>query len=64
MSAGRGVDADQSGHHQDVFYLFVLYHIRISIGDLPFYGLLAEYQEVFTGPWPGKGVDRVVKSEE
>ena len=58
------MDADQSGHDQDVFYLSVVYHFRISIGEINIKKLLAENQEVFTGPWPGKGVDRVVKSEE
>ena len=50
MPATRGMDADQSGYDQDVFYLSVVYHVRVAISDLLVYGVLVEYQEVYPGP--------------
>ena len=50
MPATRGMDADQSGYDQDVFYLSVVYHLWVAISDLLVYGVLVEYQEVYPGP--------------
>ena len=53
------MDADQSGYDQDVFYLSVVYHVRVAISDLLVYGVLVEYQEVFSGFRARKSVDGI-----
>ena len=57
MSADRGVDEDQSREDQAVFYLFVLYHVRLSFYLLPLYGVLAQYQEVYFNTRGREGVE-------
>ena len=59
MPATRGMDADQSGHDQDVFYLSVVYHLWVSVCDLLVYGVLVEYQEISSGVWARKGMDGI-----
>lgn len=59
MPAGRGVDADQSGYNQVIFYLPVVYHLWVSVCDLLVYGVLVKYQEISAGVWAGKSMDGV-----
>ena len=63
MPAGRGVDAHQSGYDQVVFYIPVVYHVRVSVCDLSLHGLLVEYQEVFSGLRAGKSMDGIVSEQ-
>jgi len=56
MPAGRGVDEDQSSKDQVVFYLPVLYHLRLSLRHLPLYGVLAEYQKIYTDSGSRQGI--------
>ncbi len=60
MPATRGVDANQPGYDQGVFYLSVVYHVRVSVCDLLVYGVLAKYQEISSGVWARKGMDGIV----
>ncbi len=63
MPAIRGMDADQSGQDQDVFYLSVLYHVWVTICDLLVHGVLVEYQKVSSGLRAWKSMDGVVSEQ-